>query len=103
MADETNDQNELLPPSLRKPPTAAEMIETQPDASFKDAYKTRCPGCPSTLMVALPMVHCPACHYIWRAKKLTGPSRCARCEFSLWKWRLANRIKDFGAENALRA
>ena len=77
----------------RKPPAPVEVMELQA-GSFKDAYKTRCQGCPSMLMVALPMVHCPACHNIWRARKLTSPSRCSRCNFSLWQWRKLNRIAD---------
>ena len=102
MADQEPDQ-ETVPVHLRKPPTPAEVIEQQPETQFKDAYKTKCPGCVSTLMVALPMVHCPSCHNIWRARKLSSPSRCPQCQFQLWLWRSRNRIKDYGAENALRA
>ncbi len=84
-----------------RPPNPRSVMEEA--GAFKDAFKTRCRGCTSMLAVPLPMVHCPACHYVWRAKKLTSPSRCARCNFNLWQWRQMNRVADQGNEGALRA
>lgn len=78
-----------------KPPTSSQ--------AFKNAYRTRCNGCPSMLMLALPNVHCPSCHHIWRSKKLTSPSRCPKCDFSLWKWRAQNAIDDHSNAGALLA
>jgi hypothetical protein len=79
-----------------------EILQHQPtQAPFKNAYRTKCPGCPSMMMVALPFVHCPSCHKVYRARKLSSPTRCPRCEFNLWKWRTANGIADFSGEGVL--
>lgn len=70
---------------------------------FKNAYRTKCMGCPSMLMLALPHVHCPACHHIYRAKRLTAPTRCPRCQFNLWSWRTKHGIGDYSNDAALSA
>ena len=67
----------------------------------KNAYKTRCPGCTSLIHLPLPMVHCPSCHHVYRAKQLTAPSRCPRCDFSLFKWRRRIGVLDESALAAL--
>jgi hypothetical protein len=80
--------------SVHKPPTAADVPAADvlaPGAGIrKNAYKTPCPGCTSMIHLVLPMVHCPSCHHVYRARQLTAPTRCPRCEFNLYKWR--NRI-----------
>jgi Zn finger protein HypA/HybF involved in hydrogenase expression len=74
----------------------------QPNQSpFKNAYKTKCNGCNSMLMIPLPHVHCVNCHHTWRAKRLTSPTRCPRCDFNLWQWRTKNGVQDYSNEGAL--
>lgn len=53
----------------------------------KKAYSTPCSCGRSMLALPMPHVHCPCCHATYRAKSLTAPTRCARCQFNLWKWR----------------
>lgn len=60
----------------------------------KNPSKTRCPGCTAMIQLPLPMVHCPSCHYVYRSRKLTAPTRCARCDFNLYKWRNMIGVSD---------
>jgi hypothetical protein len=53
----------------------------------KKAFSTPCTCGKSMLALQMPLVHCPCCHATYRAKTLTAPTRCARCQFNLWKWR----------------
>lgn len=50
-------------------------------------YKQACTCGKSMVLVTLPFVHCPSCHHTWRAKQLTAPTRCPRCQFNLYRWR----------------
>lgn len=68
----------------------------------KNPYTTQCPGCPSKIHLRLPMVHCPSCHHVYRAKRLTAPNRCPRCEFNLYKWRARIGVVDVSALAALQ-
>jgi hypothetical protein len=80
-----------------------ETIETlrPPGGVTKNPYKTRCPGCTSMIHLALPMVHCPCCHNVYRARKLTAPTRCARCDFNLFRWRNQIGVRDDSVLGAL--
>jgi hypothetical protein len=81
---------------------ASQPTLTNPHSEpFKNAYRTKCQGCTSMLMLPLPHIHCPSCHYVWRAKKLSSPSRCPRCDFGLWKWRQQHGIPDNSNSAAL--
>jgi hypothetical protein len=51
--------------------------------------------------LALPMVHCPCCHNVYRARKLTAPTRCARCDFNLFRWRNQIGVRDDSVLGAL--
>jgi len=73
-----------------------------PQTPFKNAYRTKCAGCSSMLMMPLPHVHCVSCHHVYRAKRLSSPTRCPRCDFNLWKWRQANGIQDYSNEGILQ-
>jgi hypothetical protein len=70
--------------------TMAAVPVLQPDVTVlgKKAFTTPCSCQRSMLVLQMPMVHCPACHATYRARQLTPPTRCARCDFNLWKWRL---------------
>jgi hypothetical protein len=61
---------------------------TAPDQFGKKAYTTPCSCGRSMLALQMPLVHCPSCHATYRSRSLTAPTRCARCDFNLWKWRL---------------
>ena len=78
-------------------------VHQPPQVPFKNAYRTKCNGCTSMLMLPLPHVHCISCHHVWRAKRLTSPTRCPRCDYNLWKWRSANGVADYSNEGALNA
>jgi endogenous inhibitor of DNA gyrase (YacG/DUF329 family) len=45
-------------------------------------------------VMQMPYVHCPSCHQTYRAKRLTYPCRCARCQFNLLGWRIRNNIPE---------
>jgi hypothetical protein len=67
----------------------------QPDKqAVKDAYSTRCNGCPSMLMLPQPWNHCPKCHHRWMSRGLDAPIRCTACRFNLFNWRRKNNIPD---------
>jgi hypothetical protein len=115
----TGDQLMSAPATLeRKPPTpepldSAALPQTalhpaiprkrpQPDiAVTKDAYTTRCGGCPSMLMLPQPWNHCPKCHHRWPSRGLSAPVRCIACRFNLFNWRSKNRINDRSNSGAL--
>ena len=73
-----------------------ELTERKPaqGQKFKDAYTTRCNGCSSMLMLQHPFVHCPNCHHVWRARRMSQPVRCVACDFNLFNWRKLNQIPD---------
>jgi len=58
----------------------------------RDPWETPCTCGQSMCMARMPFVHCPSCHTTYRAKRLTAPVRCARCEFNLFQWRNRNGI-----------
>ncbi len=58
----------------------------------KRAYITPCACGNSMLALALPQAHCPACHHTWRAKGLSAPNRCPRCQFNMYQWRVRKGI-----------
>jgi len=60
----------------------------------KDPRTTLCTCKKAPFLMQMPYVHCPGCHATYRAKKLTYPARCGRCQFNLWKWRLRNNIPE---------
>jgi endogenous inhibitor of DNA gyrase (YacG/DUF329 family) len=49
-------------------------------------------------LMQMPYVHCPSCHATYRAKRLTYPVRCGRCQFNLFAWRLRNCIAEVPAD-----
>lgn len=58
----------------------------------KNPYATPCTCGKSMVLIPLPWVHCPACHYTYKARKLSAPSRCPQCDFSFHQWRIRNNI-----------
>jgi hypothetical protein len=42
------------------------------------------------VVVAMPFIHCVACHDTYRARQLTPPVRCAHCGYNLMQWRARN-------------
>ena len=80
----------------RRPPTPDKQ-------AVKDAYNTRCNGCPSMLMLPQPWNHCPKCHHRWMSRGLDAPIRCTACRFNLFNWRRKNNIPDRSNTTALVA
>lgn len=60
----------------------------------KDPRTTLCTCKTAPYLMQLPYTHCPQCHSTYRGKKLTYPTRCARCQFNLFRWRLRNMIPE---------
>jgi rRNA maturation endonuclease Nob1 len=73
-----------------------------PFTTRRNPYKTQCPGCNSFVHLPLPLVHCPSCHHVYRAKRLTSPTRCPRCDFNLFRWRATIGVIDTSALAALQ-
>lgn len=76
------------PNNLRPDGTAAEFNPLTPDP-----WATPCLCGKSMSMARLPFVHCPSCHETYRAKRLSHPVRCAKCDFNLFQWRRRNAIE----------
>jgi len=60
----------------------------------KDPRVTLCTCKKAPYLMQMPFVHCPSCHATYRAKQLTYPVRCGRCQFSLFKWRMRHTIPE---------
>lgn len=58
----------------------------------KKAFTTACTCGKSMLALQMPHFHCPCCHTTYRSRSLSAPTRCARCQFNVWKWRARNGI-----------
>lgn len=71
-----------------------EPYNTETSAVIKDPHTTLCTCKRAMYVMQMPFVHCPSCHQTYRAKRLTYPCRCARCQFNLLGWRIRNNIPE---------
>ena len=77
-------------PPQSKTPTSVTPEQPSDALTLKNPYHVPCTCGKSMVVVAMPFIHCVACHDTYRARQLTPPVRCAHCGYNLMQWRARN-------------